>query len=127
MADTSNIGTSLLAATGASTGQFNVDELSQALANADTSGDVSRMEKDQKKTEAQLSAFGALKGALSVFQESIASLTSFSNFQHKSGTSSDENVFGVTVDSTAAVGSHALEVTQLAQSQSLAYSVCFRS
>ena len=120
MAETSSIGTSLLAATGASTGQFNVDELSEALANAETAGDVSRMEKDQKKTEAQLSAFGALKGALSVFKESIAGLTSFSSFQHKSGASSDENVFGVTVDSTAAVGSHAIEVSQLAQSQSLA-------
>jgi flagellar hook-associated protein 2 len=69
--------------------------------------------------QAQLSAYGNLKGALSAFQTSVTALNSVSRFQARTVTSSDQAVATATATSIATVGSFSLNVSQLAQTQAI--------
>ena len=69
--------------------------------------------------QAQLSAYGNLKGALSAFQTSVTALNSVSRFQARTVTSSDQGVATATATSIATIGSFSLNVSQLAQAQAL--------
>ncbi len=68
----------------------------------------------------QLSAYGKLKSALSTFQDAVKDLNSIDKFQAFAATSSNEEAFSVTADSTAAAGSYNIVVEQLAQRHKLA-------
>ena len=68
----------------------------------------------------QVSAFGNLSGALGTFQSSLSSLTSLSGFQTMSSTSGDSSIFTATANGTAKAGSYKINVTQVAQAQTLA-------
>jgi len=70
--------------------------------------------------QAKLSAFSNIKGALSTFQGAMTGLNSLSQFQSLTTSSSDNTVISGSASATAAPGSYALTVSQLAQSQSLA-------
>ena len=76
---------------------------------------------DQKEAtfQAQLSAFGTLKSALSAFQTAVAGLNDSGKFQAFKATIGDGGVATVTAAKSAVPGSYALEVTQLAQAQKL--------
>lgn len=65
--------------------------------------------------QAQLSAFGRLKGAVSTFQDAMKGLSSLDKFRVYAATSSNESVMTATADSTAAAGSYKLQVDRLAQ------------
>ncbi|RZT09032.1 flagellar hook-associated protein 2 [Duganella sp. CF402] len=69
---------------------------------------------------AQVSAFGNLSGALSSFQSSLASLTSLSSFQTRTATPSDTGVMTATATGEALPGSYRVNITQVAQAQTLA-------
>ena len=69
--------------------------------------------------QAQLSAFGTLKGALSTFQTSLQGLNDLTRFQAFRATSSDTGVATVAAANTAVPGNYSLEVSELAQSQKL--------
>lgn len=69
--------------------------------------------------QAQLSAYGNLKGTLAAFQTSVAALNSVSRFQARTVTSSETSVATATATTIAAVGSFSLNVTQLAQTQAV--------
>ncbi len=69
--------------------------------------------------QAQLSAFGTLKGALSTFQTSLKGLNDLTKFQAFKATSSDASVATVAAANTAVPGNYSLEVGKLAQSQKL--------
>lgn len=69
--------------------------------------------------QAQLSAYGTFKGSLSAFQSSMAGLGNISKFRGFKTTTSDATVVTASAASTAANGSYAIEVTQLAQAQKL--------
>jgi flagellar hook-associated protein 2 len=69
--------------------------------------------------QAQLSAYGNLKGSLASFQSAVASLNSVSRFQARTATSSDTTVATASATSIATPGSFALGVTQLAQAQAI--------
>src|SRR5476649_532100 len=69
---------------------------------------------------AQVSAFGNLSSALGTFQSALSGLTSLSNFQALSSTPSDATVLSATASSTAQPGSYRVNITQLAQAQTLA-------
>lgn len=77
---------------------------------------------DQKEAsyQAQLSAYGNLKGALSQFQSAVAGLNSLSKFQALTATPADNTILTATAASGAVPGSYNLQVTQLAQAQSIA-------
>jgi flagellar hook-associated protein 2 len=69
--------------------------------------------------QAQLSAYGSLKGGLSAFQTAVRGLNDLSKFNAFKATSSDSAVASSSSSSIAAAGSHSLDVSQLAQSQKL--------
>jgi flagellar hook-associated protein 2 len=68
---------------------------------------------------AELSAYGSVKGALSTFQTTIASLASTSKFGGRKASLADTTVATVTAGEKAAAGTYSLEVQTLAQAQKL--------
>ena len=70
--------------------------------------------------QAQLSAYGTLKGALSSFQNAVRALSDVAKFQSVKATPADATVMGASASSTAVPGTYSVEVTKLAQSQKLA-------
>ena len=77
------------------------------------------LDRKEATFQAQLSAFGTLKGALATFQSAAAGLNDGSKFQAYKATVADSGIATVSAANSAAPGSYALEVTQLAQAQKL--------
>ena len=77
------------------------------------------LDRKEATFQAQLSAFGTLKGALATFQSALAGLNDGSKFQAYKATVADSGIATVSAANSAAPGSYALEVTQLAQAQKL--------
>ncbi len=78
------------------------------------------LQNSQTSYQAQLSAVGTLKSALSTFQSSLSSLTSLSGFTAMKASGYDTSILNASVTSSAPSGTYAVNVTQLAQSQVLA-------
>ncbi|WP_257572523.1 flagellar filament capping protein FliD, partial [Janthinobacterium sp. UMAB-56] len=75
-----------------------------------------------KKTasyQAKLSALGTLSGAVSTFQGSLSALTNSNNFRAVSATPSDLLVLSASAGAKAVAGSYNINVSQLAQAQTL--------
>ena len=70
--------------------------------------------------QAQLTAYGNVKSALSAFQSAVSGLESASTFQTVAASSSDSSVYTATASGSAVPGSYAIEVTSIAKSQKLA-------
>ena len=69
--------------------------------------------------QAKVSALGSLSGALSTFQGALSGLTSVNSFQALTATPGDPSILSGTATSTAQPGTYRVNVTQLAQSQTL--------
>jgi flagellar hook-associated protein 2 len=69
---------------------------------------------------AKVSAFGNLSGALGTFQGSLSALSSLSSFQALTATPGDPTVLTATASGSAQPGSYRVNVTQVAQAQTLA-------
>lgn len=69
---------------------------------------------------AKVSAFGTLKGALSTFQSTLDALKLPSKFQGVTATASDAAIASGSATSNAVAGSYKVEVTKLAQAQTIA-------
>lgn len=78
------------------------------------------LQNQQNSYQAQLSAVGSLKSALSTFQTALSNLSSPSNYSAMKASGYDATVLSATASGTAKAGSYAVNVTQLAQSQVLA-------
>ena len=76
---------------------------------------------DQKEAsyQAQLSAYGNLRGALAGFQSAVSGLDSLAKFEAVTATPANASVLSASANDNAPVGTHSLNVTQLAQAQSL--------
>lgn len=76
---------------------------------------------DQKEAAVQLkiSAYGTFKGAVSSFQSSLAALQNSGAYTTNKGTVDDANVASVSAGANADLGSHSLEVSNLAVAQRL--------
>lgn len=109
----------MLTATGIGSG-LDIENLVTQLIAAERAPTDSRLTRQEAQLTAELSAFGAFKGALSGFQSSIADLNNLSKFGQYTASSSDSDVLGVSADSSAAPGSYELAVTQLAKAHSVA-------
>lgn len=77
------------------------------------------MQKTEASYQAKLSAFGTLKGALSDLQNAVSALTSATAFSPMSTSLSDTTVMTASASSSAAAGTYAITVGQLAQAQVL--------
>lgn len=73
----------------------------------------------ETKQQAQLSAFGSLKGALSAFQTGVNALAKPSLFTGLTATLADTSLATVSAASNAAAGSHEIQVTSLAQAHKI--------
>jgi flagellar hook-associated protein 2 len=75
----------------------------------------------------KVSAFGNLSGALSSFQGSLSSLSTLSAFQAMDAKSSAESVLTASATAKATPGNYKINVTQVAQSQTLASTVGYKT
>lgn len=75
-----------------------------------------RLDRKEATLQADLSAYGTLKSALSSFKDSVADLADKTDYQGRTAVSSDKERFTASADDTAVPGSYDLEVFQLAQS-----------
>jgi flagellar hook-associated protein 2 len=80
---------------------------------------LTRMAKQETSYQMKLTGFGTLKGAISQFQTSVKSLSDVSKFQAVKSSVVDTSVATVSATSSAATGTYALQVTQLAHNQKL--------
>ncbi|MFJ2995096.1 flagellar filament capping protein FliD [Pandoraea sp. NPDC087047] len=70
----------------------------------------------------KLSAIGQLQSALSAFQTSLGTLSSAAQFLQVAAAVGDNTILSATADSTANVGQYNINISQLAQAQSLSTS-----
>jgi flagellar hook-associated protein 2 len=90
------------------------------LVNAERAPTENRLSLKEQTLTARLSAFGALKSSLSLFQGSMSNLLSSSTYNVKSASLSDSSVFSTSVTSNADNGDYTVEVSALAKSHSIA-------
>ncbi len=69
--------------------------------------------------QAKITAFASIKSALSTFQSSLAKLRDVANFQGKTVTSGDSEVFFATASTVTVPGTFSVEVSALAEAQKL--------
>ncbi len=76
---------------------------------------IEALQQRQNQYEAQLSAYGQLKSALSSFQDAMKGLNSTDAFQVFSASTNNEDVLQVSAASTAPLGSYNVRVERLAE------------
>ena len=99
---------------------LDIESLVTQLVAAERSPTENRLVQAAAQYQGQISAFGALKGALSEFQSSLSSLQSLSTYNGRNATVSDSDALTVSAGSAAVAGSYAIEVNSLAKAHSLA-------
>ncbi len=100
--------------------QIDVAGLSSQLVTAERAPLDAQISRATTKATTQISALGTLKGALSTFQDAIASLKTVASFSSRTATSADKTVFTASATGSAAPGTYGIEVTQLAKAEQLA-------
>jgi Flagellar capping protein len=80
---------------------------------------LSLLNTKEAKLQAQLSAYGSLKGALSSFQSAVAALATPAKFTAVKASVADSTVLTASAATTASAGSYSIEVQTLAQAQKL--------
>lgn len=105
---------------GAGSGIFSADLVDQ-LVNAERQPVELRLNRRENEAQTKISAFGALRSALEALKTPLETLASPEGLKALATSSSNESVATVDVDSSVASrGSYSVNVTQLAQAQSLA-------
>lgn len=98
---------------------LDIESLVSQLVAAEGQPASLRLNKTEAVLQADLSAFGSLKSALSTFQSSVSVLKDLSAFQARSATSSNVELFTASAGSEAVSGNFSIVVDQLAQSAKL--------
>ena len=80
---------------------------------------LTRLTKQEASAQARLSAYGMIKGTLSSFQGTMASLASASKYTSLNASSSDSAVVTASASSIATPGTYSMEVTKIAKEQKL--------
>ena len=81
---------------------------------------VKKLDTKEADYQAKLSAYGTLKSGLSTLQDATTSLTNTSSFKSIKATPADATLLTSSANSTAVAGKYSIEVSKLAQAQSLA-------
>ncbi|MDH5409216.1 MAG: flagellar filament capping protein FliD, partial [Gammaproteobacteria bacterium] len=105
---------------------LDVQGIVEKLVAAEGSPVTARLDRQEAKAQAGLSAMGTFKSALAEFQSSLKSLREAQNFQTMAAGSDNEEVLTVTASDKAQPGEYEIEVNQLAEAQRLT-SVLFDS
>lgn len=80
---------------------------------------IAKLDAKEASSQAKLTAYGSVKGALASFQTAVQGLSGAGKFTALNATTSDDAVLSATASSIAVAGSYSLEVTSLAQAQKL--------
>ena len=99
---------------------IDIDSIVASMVAAERAPKETQLATLEKKTTTQITAVGALKGAISDFQTALGALNKPELFQARSATSSKSDLVGVTATTTAGAGSYQLEVKSLASSSKVA-------
>ncbi len=108
-----------LTATGLGSG-LDVKGLVEQLVTAERKPVSSRLNLQEARANAELSAIGSFKSALSSFQDSLEALSELEKFQKRTVSVSDDTAITATADSKAVPGRYKVEVTSLASRHKLA-------
>lgn len=108
----------VLTALGVGSG-LDIDSLVSALTEAEMSAANSRITREKESVSAQVSAVASMKSSLAIFQASLLSFTTSSNYGTRSVTSSDTDLLTARVGADAVNGSYKVIVKQLATAQQL--------
>ena len=104
---------------------LDIETLVAQLVLAETAPTSTRLARKEAAYQAELSALGSLKGALSAFDGSLAAVSNTSTFQAKSASSSDLLNLTATATTQAASGSYSLTISNIARAQSLVANAVF--
>ncbi|MDH5471432.1 MAG: flagellar filament capping protein FliD [Gammaproteobacteria bacterium] len=112
-----------LSAAGIGSG-IDVNSLLQQIVDAERGPKDAQLTLKEARLQAELSAYGSLKGAVSTFQLAASKLKSSISFASNTVNIANKDLLSATASSVAVEGSYSVEVKSLAQSHSLA-SVAF--
>ncbi len=98
---------------------LNIESLVSQLVAAEGQAPLKRLNSKEASLQANLSAFGSLKSALSNFQSTVRGLTTETSFLGRKATSSNTDLFSVSATSSAIQGRYDIEIEQLAQAAKL--------
>jgi len=99
---------------------IDIDSIVAGMVAAERAPKESQLATLEKKTTTQITAIGALKGAISEFQTALGALNKPDLFQARSASSSKSDLVGVTAGTTAGAGGYQVEVKSLASSSKVA-------
>ncbi len=114
----------MLSAAGVGSG-LNVNSLVGKLVAAERDPALARLNQQEGKLQAKISAYGTLKGSMSSLQASLAGLQNSSSFDGRSVSVSDSTKYTASVAADATIGSHSINVTQLSQAHGLSTASSF--
>lgn len=98
---------------------LDISGLVQSLVTAEGQAQASRLERREAGFQARLSAYGSFRSAVEELRSALEPLKTLSRFQGRTVTSGNKDVVAGTAGATAAPGSFAIEVVQLATPQKL--------
>lgn len=101
---------------------LDINGLVSQLVSAEGAPATNRLNRREAALQAQLTAIGTFKGALSAFQSAVEALTEPTKFQGMKATVGNTDLFTASASSEAETGSYSVEVRKLAQVQKLATS-----
>ena len=110
----------MTAITAAGTGSgLDIEKIIETLTEAERAPTESRLASREIEIQADISAYGSLKGALTDFQSAFSGLSTLKDLAARAATSTNEGTFTATASSGAAVGTTDIQVTQLASNHKL--------
>jgi flagellar hook-associated protein 2 len=95
-----------------------IDDIVSKLMTAE-SQPLTLLAQKEASYQAKLSGYGSLSGALSSFQTTMANLGKASTFQALKTSVGDDDIFTATATTKAVTGNYQINVTQLAQAQTI--------
>ena len=98
---------------------IDISSIVSQLVDAERVPTTNRLDLKEAGLQAKITAYGALKGALSSFNSTLSSLSSLSTFQSVSATSSDTDQLTATASSTAASSIYNITLNNLAEAHTL--------
>src|SRR5262245_37105198 len=105
-----------IASTGIGSG-LDVDGIVRQLVQAEGAAKATRLNTEEAKVQAKLSALGTLRSALASFRSSVEILKDIGKFQGRQVTLSSSDFFSASAAGTAVPGTYSIEVDHLAQAQ----------
>jgi flagellar hook-associated protein 2 len=112
--------------TAAGTGSgIDIENIITKLVEAESVPAQKRLSLREMEIQADISAFGSLKGTLTDFRKALANLSSLQNLAARAATSSNPDSFTVSANSSASIGRSQIEIVNLASAHKMVSSANF--